>query len=102
MTRKIRLWYICGIVALGLFVPSLMLGQEIPGARQTEMNIPTQAPEQDISLDKKPMTLEELKKLLGPKNVCGAPCYLGVGRPTCGELCGDYSTACWDGFCIYL
>ena len=98
MSRKIRLWYICGIIALGLFAPSLMLGQEIPGALQTEMNIPSQAPEQDMSLDEKPITLEELEKMFGPNNVCGALCGQWH-QPTCYVSCGDYAT-CWKGRCL--
>ena len=101
MSRKIRLWYICGIIALGLFVPSLMLAQESPGtvAVQTEMGMQSPAPEGDMSLEEKPITLEELKKMLGPNKVCGAPC--GLGQPKCYLSCGD-AAACRQGFCIYL
>ncbi|MEA2559364.1 MAG: hypothetical protein QOH06_868 [Acidobacteriota bacterium] len=98
MSRKIRLWYICGIIALGLFVPSLMLGQELPGALQTEMNIPSQAPDLNVSQDEKPITLEELKKMFGARNVCGAPC--GRFQEKCYISCGE-AAQCWSGFCIY-
>jgi hypothetical protein len=102
MSRKIRLWYICGIIALGLFVPSLMLGQELPGALQTEMNIPNQAPSQapdlNMSQEEKPITLEEIKEKFGPHNVCGVPCG-NWGDPKCYVSCGE-PARCFLGFCI--
>ena len=100
MSRKIRLWYVCGIVALGLFVPSLMLGQENLGmeAVQTEVSLESQAPEGDMSLGEKPITLEELKRMLGPNQVCGAPC--GPGCPQCYVSCGE-PAFCQQGFCVY-
>ena len=93
MSRKIRLWYICGIVALGLLVPSLMLAQQIPGA-------PSPAPEVNISQDEKPITLEEIKKMFGPNNVCGVPCGQ-VGQPHCFFLCGGDGARCYQGYCIW-
>ena len=99
MSRKIRLWCICGIVALGLFAPSLMLGQEIPGALQTEMDVPSQAPDLNVSQDEKPITLEEIKEMFGPRNVCGAWCG-GWPVKNCSELCGDYAV-CWNNYCLF-
>lgn len=102
MSRKIGLWYVLGIVALGLLVPSLMLAQESPGtvAIQTEMDLQSLAPEVNISQDEKPITLEELKEMFGPRNVCGAPCGQ-IGQPHCFFLCGD-GAKCYRGYCIYL
>ena len=100
MSRKLRLCCICGIVALGLFVPSLMLGQEIPGTVQTGMNVPILAPDVNMSQDEKPMTLEELKEMFGPNNVCGVPCGQ-VGQPHCFFLCGGDGARCYHGYCIW-
>jgi len=99
MSRKIRLWYVCGIVALAFLIPGLAIGQELPGTLQTEMNIPAQAPEQSVSLGEKPLTLEELKQMFGPNNVCGLQCG-GIGTPRCGILCGDAAQCVW-GYCVY-
>ena len=100
MSRKIRLWHICGIVALAFLIPGLAIGQEIPGALQAGMNVPAQAPEVNMSQDEKPITLEELKEMFGPRNVCGAPCGQ-IGQPHCFFLCGD-GAKCYRGYCIYI
>jgi len=100
MSRKIRLLCICGIIAFGLVAPGLALAQEAP-APATEVVKSEQSPPPDLSIsqDEKPMTLEELKKALGPRNVCGAPC--GLGQPKCYVSCGD-AASCWHGYCIFL
>jgi len=73
MSRKIRLLCICGIIAFALVAPGFALAQEAP-APATEVVKSEQSPRPGLSIsqDEKPMTLEELKKALGPRNVCGA------------------------------
>jgi hypothetical protein len=100
MSRKIRLLCICGIVALGLFVPSLMLGQELPGGLQTEMKVPSQAPDLNISQEEKPITLEEIKEMFGPHNVCGTECGWPL-NPKCTISCGD-AARCVNHWCVWI
>ena len=98
MSRKIRFLCICGIIAFGLLAPGFAVAQEAPA---TEVVKSQQSPPPDLSIsqDEKPMTLEELKKAVGPHNVCGAPC--GFGLPNCYFSCGDAAT-CRHGYCIFL
>lgn len=100
MSQRLKLWCICVVVVFGFMVPGLALGQEAPASAAPAFKTePVQAPEVNISQDEKPMTLEEIKKLLGPQNVCGAPC--GFGQPKCYVSCGD-AASCWHGYCIFL
>ncbi len=100
MPRKISLWCLCGILALGLFIPSVGSAQQCSAAASINLaaTSPAPAPEMNPSPEK-PITLEELKLMVGAQNVCGAPC--GFGQPKCYVSCGD-AASCYHGYCIYL
>lgn len=98
MSQRIKVWCICGILALGLLVPGLARAEEapaLPGINEDSL----QTPDLSMSQEQEPITLEELKKMFGPNKVCGAPC--GLGQPKCYVSCGD-AAACRHGYCIFL
>ncbi|HWM92345.1 MAG TPA: hypothetical protein VN493_16390 [Thermoanaerobaculia bacterium] len=101
MSQRARFWCAFSLLALSLLVPGWSYGAEIPGGNtaSTEIVTPAEAPQVDVAPDQEPITLEELKRLVGPHNVCGATC--GPGRPSCYTLCGD-AAACVSGRCIWL
>ena len=104
MSRRVRFWFACSILALSLFVPGWSYAEEIPGvtvmtSAPTEIVTPSEAPPADVAPEQEPITLEELKKLVGPQNVCGAIC--GPGKPSCYTLCGDAAGCVW-GRCVWF
>jgi hypothetical protein len=100
MSRRVRFWCLCSLLALGLMIPAWSSAQEIPGAGAAgeQLMTPNQAP-QGVAPDQEPITLEELKKLVGPQKACGALC--GPGKPSCYTLCGDAAACVW-GRCVWL
>jgi len=100
MSRKIRLWYVCGIVALGLLLPGFALGQEAPTMKVIKLE-EIVTPDLNISQDEKPITLEELEKMFGAHNVCGVNCGF-IGDLPCWKACGDSSARCFSHHCIYM
>jgi hypothetical protein len=99
MLRKIALWCVCAILVLACFpMPSHAEENQCLNAITTQSS--TQSPALPGSQPNGgKMTLEELKGLLGAKNVCGAEC--GFGRPLCAFSCGD-AASCYHGFCVFI
>lgn len=98
MSRHVKLWCICGMLALGLLLPGFAAAQDNPVQNIIKAE-QGPAPEMSVAQEEAPITLEELKKMFGAHNVCGAPC--GFGQPKCHISCGD-AAACRNGYCIYL
>lgn len=98
---RISLWSVFAILALSLMIPVGSYAQEVAGTAPAgnELMTPNQAPQVDVAPDQEPITLEELKKLVGPQKACGALC--GPGKPSCYTLCGDAAACVW-GRCIWL
>ena len=101
MSQRIRLWSIFGVLAFGLLIPGFAFAQESPAPNVPSLySAPVQAPAPSISLDEKPMTLEEIKELLGPQNVCGAECGWPL-NPHCTFSCGD-AARCVNHWCVWI
>src|SRR5687768_594999 len=104
MSRKISLWCVAGLMALGLLIPMVSQAQEpsIVSPVQGEISTPNQMPDvPGSSQDQEPLSLEDIKKMVGAHNVCGVFC--GRNDPTvtnCTFACGD-AAFCFYGSCVY-
>src|SRR4051812_29727576 len=98
MSRRVTLWCILGILVMAC-IPMPSYGQEGLSINlgNEKSCIEGEALPQNES-GPKTMTLEELKELVGPQNVCGAQC--GLGFPKCYFSCGDAAQCVW-GYCVY-
>lgn len=93
---KGRLWFVLGFVVLSLLLPNLVHAQDAPTV-PVQPSVSLGAPQVDSGTSQQTITLEELKKLFGAHNVCGAPCG---GRRTCYQACGE-PAICYSGYCLY-
>jgi hypothetical protein len=113
MPRRIRLHHFYAIVVFALLVPGLSPAEESSTLNGVKVESAMPAPDAPLDmilknpLDQEPnasfnqeeITLEKLKQMFGAKNVCGARC---TSKAQCWEICGDSSTSCRQGYCIYL
>lgn len=98
MSRRVGFWCACVVLAFSLFPASSFAEDSPSGPVVTVGGSVEGAPTPDAG-QSQPLTLEEIKRMVGPHNVCGAPC--GLGLPKCYFSCGD-AASCWHGYCIFL
>ncbi|HET9227845.1 MAG TPA: hypothetical protein VFR31_14315 [Thermoanaerobaculia bacterium] len=102
MNRNLRLLLVFGTLALGLFVPGMIYGEDDPGIDLIKSVVVIEsAPQTDRSLlEEEPITLEKLKQIEKPRNVCNIPCGDIWFPPTnCTQLCGE-GASCFNGYCL--
>jgi hypothetical protein len=98
MSRRVGFCCACVILAFGLF-PVSSFAEENPGGPAITVGGSVEGATAPDGGQSQPLTLEEIKRIVGPQNVCGAPC--GLGQPKCYVSCGD-AASCWHGYCIFL
>lgn len=98
MSRRVGLWCACVVLALGLF-PVASFADGNPSGDVITVGGSVEGATAPDGGQSQPITLEEIKRLVGAQNVCGAPC--GLGLPKCWVSCGD-AASCWHGYCIFL
>ena len=101
MNRNLRLSLVFGTLALGLFVPGMICGEEDPGIDLiTSVVVVESGPQTDRSLlEQEPITLEKFKQIERPRNVCNVMCS-GYPITYCPQVCGQ-GAGCYDGYCLY-
>jgi len=101
MYRNLRLLLVCGTLALGLFVPGVVCGEEDIGIdRIPPVLVVESVPQTDsYLLEEESITLEEFRPIEKSRNVCGLPCGHGWPPVTCTQACGE-GASCYEGFCL--
>lgn len=101
MDRNLRLLLVCGTLALGLFVPGVIWGEEDIGIdRITPVLVVESIPQTDSCLlEEESITLEEFHQMEKPRSVCNVPCD-GWPPVNCTQACGE-GASCFNGYCLY-
>jgi hypothetical protein len=97
--RNLRPIFVFFVLALFTSVLCQAQGNAVIEGVQPEVGALSSVPEIDSCLEKKVVTLEEIKSIFGAKNVCGAACDSRL-TPSCKTMCGDWAI-CFNGYCVY-
>jgi hypothetical protein len=104
MFRKAVILKIISIFILGMIASGVSYAQKGTGVDLVIAGAAngSQAPELNSCLGEQTLTLEQIKEIVGPHNVCGVQCGgIQIPKVNCTIMCGDAAGCLW-GQCIYM